>query len=68
MELATLCPVDYRTRRCLEHLQQGLGLFHGANAVEDYDAFNASADGQGSISFTSSTSRTWPSPSNVVPA
>jgi hypothetical protein len=68
MELATLCPVDCRTRRCLEHLQEGLGIFHGAHAVEDYDTFIATTNGQGSISFTSSTSRTCPLPSNVVPA
>ena len=68
MELATLCPVDCRTRCCLEHLQEGLGIFHGAHAVEDYDTFIATTNGQGSISFTSSTSRTCPLPSNVVPA
>jgi hypothetical protein len=68
MELATLCPVDYRTRRSLEHLQEGLGIFYGAHAVEDYDTFINTTNGQGSISFTSSTSRTCPSPSSVVPA
>lgn len=68
MELATLCPVDYRPRRCLEHLQEGLGIFYGAHAVEDYDTFIATTNGQGSISFMSSTNRTCPSPSSVVPA
>jgi hypothetical protein len=68
MELATLCPVNRGGRRCLEHLQEGLSILHGAHAVEDYDAFIATTNGQGSISFTSSTSRTWPLPSNVVPA
>src|SRR3954451_22228711 len=47
VELATLCPVDCRTRCCLEHLQEGLGLFHGANAVEDQDTFIATTNGQG---------------------
>jgi hypothetical protein len=68
MELATLCPVDYRTRCCLEHLQEGLGIFDGAHAVEDNDALITTTNGQGSISFTSSTSRTCPLPNNVVPA
>ena len=68
MELATLCPVDCRTRCCLEHLQEGLGILRGAHAVEDYDTLIATTNGQGSISFTSSTSRTCPLPSNVVPA
>ena len=68
MELATLRPVDYRTRCSLEHLQERLGVFHGAHAVEDDDTLIATTNGQGSISFTSSTSRTCPLPSNVVPA
>jgi hypothetical protein len=68
MELATLRPVDYRTRCCLQHLQEGIGIFNGADAFEDYDTFIATTNGQGRISFISSTSRTCPLPSNVVPA
>ncbi len=37
VELATLCPVDWRTRCRLEHLQEGLGIFHSADAVEEHD-------------------------------
>jgi hypothetical protein len=37
MELATLCPIDRCARRRLEHLQEGLGILHGAHAIEDYD-------------------------------
>ena len=68
MELATLCPVDRGGRRRLEHLQEGLGILHGAHAIEDDDAVIATTNGQGSISFTSRTSKTCPLPNNVVPA
>ena len=68
MELATLCPVHQRGWSRLEHLQEGLGILHGAHAVEDYGTFIATTNGQGSISFTSSTSKTCPFPNNVVPA
>ena len=67
MELATLCPVDCRTGCCLEHLQEGLGILHGAHAVEDYVAFIATTNGHGNISFMSSTSKTCRSrPTNAV--
>ncbi len=68
MELATLCPVDICARRCLEHLQECLGILHPAHAFEDYDTFIATTNGQASNSFTSSTSKTCPLPNNVVPA
>ena len=55
-------------RSCLQHLQEGLGILHGAHAVEDHGTCIATTNRQGSISFTSSTSRTCPLPSNVVPA
>ena len=63
-----LRPVNPCRRHRLQHLQKWLSVIDRTYAVEDDHALVAATDRHGRISFASSTSRTCPLPSKVVPA
>jgi hypothetical protein len=68
MKLTTFRPIQASLGCSLQELQQRLRIFGGTTALQDDGSVVLPADAHGRISFKSSTRRTRPSPSRVVPA